>query len=345
MLYVPLLQTKRGEFIGLCNLTHSIKKQIKPVFILTKDKCEARSTGLAKSIKENWDCYPFYIDLTRIPEFNIQSQNFIDFIFNDFMKNQLDFTPVIDVESPNPVIVNFVLKYNIQACIRINTQIYNGGTLKKIDDLITKLSFNDHQVDLLIDFEADVKSTRQAHSKHIEHYFEPIEKQFGGRVANIIVAGSSLPSELPRADYNPYGFEPRTEWLGFHDFTENLLPMIERPIFADYSIVHPEEQKPMDYVNPNAKIRYTISDSYMFAVGYQVLTHTDGYGQYHDISAIIVNSPYFVGAHFSWGDKYLSDCAIRAQGCGNMETWVKVGHNHHITFVTHQLASLYGISV
>jgi hypothetical protein len=93
------------------------------------------------------------------------------------------------------------------------------------------------------------------------------------------------------------------------------------------------------------KIRYTISDSYMFAVGYQVHTHADGYNQYHNMSHLIVESPYFVGPNYSWGDKYLFDCANRLVSCGNMETWVKVGHNHHITFVTHQIATQRGILI
>lgn len=345
VLYVPILQTKRGEYSALAELSANIRANIKPMFVLTNDRKESRSTALSTSISTKLGNYPVFIDLTKVDPFNIQNQYYTDFIFNDLLSKNVDFTPVVSVQDPDQSIINFVITHKLNSCLKIETSTFHQHTLHNTQLLISQLASAGKFIDIIIDFGPHIKRTRQAHQQDINHYFFQIYNNFASVIQNIIIAGSSIPNDFPRADYNPYGFEPRTEWLGFFDFVSAHVQQIKHPIFSDYSVTHPDEPEPVDFVNPNAKIRYTISDNYMFAIGYQVLTHTDGYEQYHDMSKIVINSPYYVGSHFSWGDKYLEDCANRVVGCGNMETWVKVGHNHHITFAVHQIANQYGISI
>lgn len=343
-LYVPILQTKRGEYSALSELTDSVKDRIKPMFVLTQEKHDERSTGLAKNIKSKWG-RPIYIDLNKVKSFDIQSTNYIKYVFEDLENQGVDFTPVLHINIKNHEALQYIIKKKIDSCIRIECAAFDGNTLVDLLSLAEKLLLLSPKVDLLIDFGGDLKQTRQAHAHDIENMFFNINSFCGSIFSKIIIAGSSIPKDLPRTEYNPYGFEARIDWLGFYDFLNNHHNDIEHPIFSDYSTSHPEEADPMPFVNPNAKIRYTISDSYMFAVGYQVNTHADGFKQYFSMSDTVVKSPYFLGSSYSWGDKYLEDCSNQMVTCGNMETWVRVGHNHHITFATKQIASQYGISI
>nr|WP_309574584.1 beta family protein [Moraxella osloensis] len=347
LLYVPILQSKRGEYSALFELSSQIKDHIKPMIVLTQQDCEARATGLAKTLDDKWKNLPSYIDLTNVTPFQINNVDYVDAIVSSLLVTSNPFSLVIDVNNPYQKIIDNVIQHSLPACLKVEVAQFDNNTISKIQNLINILQSTAQEIDIFINFSVDIKSTRTAHAHYIDQYYTNLKNNLTNYNGKYIIGGSSIPKDLPRTDYQPYGLEPRIEWLGFDDFigSSGLVDPLDKPIFADYSITYPFESEPITYVNPNAKVRYTISDNYLFAVGYQVLTHADGFGQYHDISAIIVNSPYFMGGNYSWGDKYLEDCASRTTGCGNMETWVRVGHNHHITFVTRDIASRYGISL
>ena len=346
-LYVPILQTKRGEYAALAELSNSVKENIKPMFILTQQDCEARASGIAKSLDDKWKGLPCYIDLTNVSPFTINQVDYVDSVISSLLNSSIPFSLVVNSNTPYQNIINNIIQYGLPTCIKVDISSFDNNTINNVQNLLNQLTPYSREIDIFINFSIDIKATRTAHAHYINQYYQSLKSSLNGFTGKFIIGGSSIPKDLPRNDYHPFGLEPRTEWLGFSDFMASI-PIVNetnKPIFADYSITYPFESEPITYVNPNAKVRYTISDNYLFAVGYQVHTHADGFGQYHDISAIIVNSPYFMGGNYSWGDKYLEECASRIASSGNMETWVKVGHNHHITFVTRDIANQYGISL
>jgi hypothetical protein len=62
---------------------------------------------------------------------------------------------------------------------------------------------------------------------------------------------------------------------------------------------------------------------------------------YRWVASEIVKRKY-AKASYSWGDGFIAHAARQEEGAGNPTTWLSVGTNRHITFVTRQLASLYG---
>lgn len=346
-LYVPILQTKRGEYSALAELSSTIQQNIKPIFVLTQQDCEARASGIAKSLDDKWKGLSCYIDLTNVIPFQINQVDYVDSVVSNLLNTSINFSLVIDSNNPYKNIAQNIIQYSLPGCIKVDISSFDSHTVNKIQSLLNQFANHSSEIDIFLNFLTDIKDTRTAHSHYISQYYQNLKSNLPNFTGKFIIGGSSIPKDLPRSDYNPYALEPRIEWLGFSDFMSSMAVIADtnKPIFADYSITYPLESEPVTYVNPNAKVRYTISDNYLFAVGYQVHTHTDGFGQYHDISAKIVNSPYFMGRSYSWGDKYLEECASRTASSGNMETWVKVGHNHHITFVTRDIANQYGISL
>ncbi|HDR1218029.1 TPA: beta family protein [Pasteurella multocida] len=341
-LYVPVLKTKQNEFLALNELSDPIKNRIKPLFVLTQEKYQDRANSLSKNLSQKWNNRDLFLDISQVNDFIIAGLSHVNFIFNDLVKNKVNFTPVIHLYNQNTDIMNFVISTGVSSAILVKIKDFKHSTPNELQQLISLLP---NVTDIILDFESDIAQSRQNHSFAISNHVNHISTHIPSNI-NIVILGSSIPSELPRDNYIPFGFESRVEWLGFYDYYHSSQKNNNNMIFGDYSISHPEEFEPTGYVNPNAKIRYTISDNYLFAVGYQVYTHSDGFAQYHAMAGYIVSSPFFMGQNYSWGDNYLYNCSIETGGPGNMGIWVKVGHNHHITFVTHQVAAnLYGILI
>ncbi|WP_342428310.1 hypothetical protein [Paenibacillus sp. FSL L8-0158] len=45
----------------------------------------------------------------------------------------------------------------------------------------------------------------------------------------------------------------------------------------------------------------------------------------------VVGHSKYSGSHYSYGNKYIYDCANGSANTGNAERWRKVGTNHHLT--------------
>ena len=343
IVYVPMLKTKRGEFSAIEQLNDSIKDHIKPLFTLTLEDAEKRALGLSSDITKRWGNRPFYIDLNRSnPSLILKGQSLFSHILGELNIEQLNYTPIIDAHNPEVDIINHIVNIGTSACIRVDINSFNSQTIGNITSIISTLSLNNEEIDILIDYQSDIKADSSAQAFDISTYYNLIYNNFHTSVCNIVLGGSSIPKELPRNNYSPHGTNPRVFWQGYSDFiTNNKLERL--PVFADYSIVYPHEPEHLDFMNPNSKIRYSFDDQYLFVVGETI--KEEGHEQNHDLADKLINSGHFMGGSYSWGDKYIVDCAAKNVGCGNMETWIRVGHNHHITLAARQNANLHGISI
>jgi hypothetical protein len=146
---------------------------------------------------------------------------------------------------------------------------------------------------------------------------------------------------------------PRYEWQLYKILITNFRRNdVRLPSFGDYAINYPKvPQIDMRQVNPSATIRYTIDDSWYIVKGKKVKKDKKdegekvkdkkyGFEQYRDLSKSIINSKYYFGPTFSWGDGYIQRCANGGK-TGNLSTWRQVGTNHHIVKVTQDIASFY----
>ena len=112
---------------------------------------------------------------------------------------------------------------------------------------------------------------------------------------------------------------------------------------TDYAISHPKIlPKDMRSLKPPATIRYTIDDGWYIVKGENV--RDKKYGkckQYRGLSKKVIDSKYYYGPEFSWGDNFIRECASGRGKTGNLSTWRQVGTNHHIAKVTQDIASFY----
>jgi hypothetical protein len=66
--------------------------------------------------------------------------------------------------------------------------------------------------------------------------------------------------------------------------------------------------------------------------------------QYQKLCQAVTSSSCYSGAEFSYGDKYIADCAAGEESTGNLTTWRKVGTNHHLAKVVSDISSFFDSS-
>ena len=98
-------------------------------------------------------------------------------------------------------------------------------------------------------------------------------------------------------------------------------------VFGDYGVVNPSAQDDIIAPDANGKIRYTIKNNYFIVRGHSRRVGNKG-EQMYDLSQTVIDSAYYMGNGFSWGDQRIMDCSneeFKGNGCG----WVAIDTNHH----------------
>jgi hypothetical protein len=154
----------------------------------------------------------------------------------------------------------------------------------------------------------------------------------------LTLAGSAFPVNLSQFTAHVPEITPRTEWRVWTQVVSNP-DLVRLPAFGDYAVQHPEPSE----INPklmkmSAQLRYARQDDWLIFKGRNVRDY--GHDQFTKICEGLAKMPDFRGAAFSWGDKYIADCAAGTDGPGNATTWRKVATSHHLAVVSAQLASL-----
>lgn len=148
------------------------------------------------------------------------------------------------------------------------------------------------------------------------------------RYRSITLAGSNYPSDVTPIHSDSIGYLPRKEYKLWKDVSSILGERVAIR-FGDYGVLHPDFTDRESFANVNAKIRYTIEDSWMIARAKS--------GQYFELAEKVRMSPHYCGPSFSYGDGRINLCADHQSGPGNLRTWVGVDMNHHLHFVTLQV--------
>ena len=150
-----------------------------------------------------------------------------------------------------------------------------------------------------------------------------------------VVAGS-FPKDLTGLKRDRKHRLPRLEWEAWKAIVAQRSR--RRPVYGDYTTLHPT-LSPIDRpVNPSASIRYTAEDDWIVMRGRGVRTRGGpGPKQYWAHAELLRIEDDYRGSHYSFGDQYIWEVARRESGPGNATKWAQVSVNHHLTFVLHQV--------
>lgn len=218
-------------------------------------------------------------------------------------------------------------------CIRLDPTDIGTATLtnKGIQELLKSESIAPPLVYLLVDLQCVHGLGKEPSITQIERLFRLLSKE---RWGGIIVGGYGIPDQLSMfISTNEQGYLKRVEQDIFYGVAAYN---IEAPIwFADYTILPPSVVE-LDWrlirrvMTPKAL--YTLEDSWFIVRGGAFSRHPDGYDQYYSIAEEIVALDEYCGKNYSYGDKYIWDCAQRAGSAGSPASWITACVNHHIEF-------------
>lgn len=218
-------------------------------------------------------------------------------------------------------------------CIRLDPTDIGTATLtyKGIQELLMRESTAPPLVYLLLDLQCVHGLDKEPVIMQIARLFRLLSKE---RWGGIIVGGYAIPDQLSMfVSTNEQGYLKRTEQEIFYGVAAYD---IEAPVwFADYTILPPSVVE-LDWrlirrvMTPKAL--YTLEDSWFIVRGGAFSRHPDGYDQYYSIAEEIIALDEYCGNDYSYGDKYIWNCAQRAGSAGSPGSWITACVNHHIAF-------------
>lgn len=354
--YVPVLKGKEGEFAALEELDPTdIKPLLLPLIEIPSvpydyaNERPAKSlddhvAGIAERLRKCWPSRPVFLDLPWFEEERLADGRVaLEAVLADCEDKGVHSLPVVARRSSASYLSAAGAHANASrfgACVRLLVEDFEEDVdlVAEIDRMLNSLqASNASSIDLVLDLEDlgtdDARAVLVARS-----IFSMIPRRDEWR--RLIVVGASFPEDLSDVDAATTSTLPRREWSLWKTLQKRpgLLPRREM-IFGDYAIAHPvpKELDPRVMLM-SANIRYTTPRSWLIVKGRNVRQY--GFDQYFELCKALVDRPEYSGRIYSWGDRFISDCANEITGPGNATTWRKVGTNHHLTLVAREIANL-----
>ncbi|MQT50561.1 hypothetical protein C0J26_18495 [Pseudomonas baetica] len=356
--YIPILKAKEGELDALGCLFESTRNNLKPWFdvpqITDKDKekfkgknvsvVEAFLTNIAHAISKVWKHRDAYVDLPLWAP-NAQTEGG-EHVIQFFCKQAEHFgvrvTPVVDcMRWDDPIYVyafkGLTHKADKEVILRLVMNVDSAEEmaeedefLARLEDIAATLNYDPRATAVMIDF-GDVTSAKYEIPKITTQAERVIEIFRRAGHQKFVVSGCSIGAYISSVVPLPSTEKtvPRKEMLAWKSIVS--LQGFKDVGFSDYGVRGPGSLVSGGAGNQNGKIRYTIQDGYFIARGYQLKTGEKG-GQYYGLAQKIIDSGYYEGPEFSWGDKELLDCSHWAFR-GLASKWIAIDTTHHVEYV------------
>jgi len=356
--YVPILKAKTGELAALGDLSEDAKSRIVPLFEIPRVKwdffndepgetTEELIKRVIPYIEKHWGEKAFFLDLYGDAVLSPMEENVdVAGILSEALKDKkLGYTPVISFDyslSYNKGVVEKLAddKKGVALRVSFNPDVLLDQT--DYDSLLKELNINPEQVDVILDLGSVYGDKEEA--VYLASRLVLAETPYLNRWRNVILAASSFPKTVGGVvEKNGTKQIERSEWLGWVKLAK-LKKITRLPIFADYSISHPEVFDDIDprHMKIAASIRYTAGNEWLIIKGEKLTGKgSKGFVQFRELSQKVLDSGHYHGEDTSWGDKYIFGCAEGSQSTGNLTTWRRVGNNQHLEHVIQQLAKTF----
>ncbi|KUP23110.1 beta family protein [Paenibacillus sp. DMB5] len=354
--YVPILKWKRGEQVALEKLPLPLKAALTPLIEIVpvtydykndcpKETIDEHLSDFGQQLSKSWGTEkPVFIDLAYLDESETMHDGShpLEFLFEQVRTEGLRGIPVTGngrglEYQENVKKLNSIDKNGV--CIRLEDEDFIG-TAQILDDLLIQLNVIEEEVDIIIDLGSITKENQSSSVITATAVINSINTI--NKYRSLTVVGSGFPQNLStQVSTGTTGSVPRYEWLVWKSIYKIKDKLLRIPTFGDYTINSPDliEMDPRK-MQMAAGIRYTSIDNYYIFRGISIRkANSGGWGQAKALCQEIIKHPCYCGPTFSWGDEYINDCAKGTASTGTAETWRRVGTNHHLTFITNELAN------
>lgn len=357
--YVPILKGKLGEYGALETLEPLPKSRLTPLIELWPIPWDFEAERPAKSIdthlkkvaqsaKKHWGTErPLFLDLLYIASSEVMKdgRHPLNYVFDEARGHGVQLIPTTGINrdtSYQEAVRDTITVDGRGVCIRLENDDFEdiaelNGELSK---LLKFFQLSPAETDLVMDFKELSEGQTSPIIIAVRSILNSLLDVNDWRT--ITFTGTGFPENLSQLSSSRINRRPRTEWVIWTALANNRNRIPRLPTFGDYAIAHPEpvEVDPR-LMRMSANLRYTTSNDWIILKGRNVRDY--GYEQFNGLCRILTQLPEYSGPSLSWGDNYIRNCASDIEGPGSATTWRKVGTNHHLTFVTEQLASLPGL--
>jgi hypothetical protein len=353
--YVPCVRWRQAEYQALSALTEAAKDKIVPLITIPdleydfedgvpKKNVSEHVGPFPKRYKAKWKTRKAWIDT----DLNIQMQIMGDgrpvftYVFDELRKFEANAIPVASLDCQPKVIAELAKiiaqdKKGVGIRARVE-HVMKADFAAKLATLLTSLKIDASSGDLIIDLGTPNYEPYPAFASALGLAL--------GKIANLdlyrsyVITGCAFPDSLKEVAV-PGGFVDRHDWNFYLALRSSLPKDKRRPLFGDYTTVHPAFTAAMDMrkIKPAGKLVYTTGKRWMIRKGG---AFRDNPGQMHGHCDYVVNSGLFRGAGFSFADNFIEKCANEDEGPSNQTRWKSVSINHHIMHVIDEVASLGG---
>ncbi len=353
--YVPALRWREAESQALLDLPPSLKDRIVPLITIPEIEFDFSLWRPRRSIRDHvrpfpsrysqrWRHRPAWVGVNKniVQGHMADGRDVFTYVFDELRMRMANAVPAIplDVDANTlrsvSSIVNFD-KLGVAILIRIE-ELMHPKLLARIQFIISSLGIRSDDIDLIADIGAPNFSPYEEFAKGLIANLSRLGNLQTYR--NLVMIGTALPESFGKLKRG-ISVIPRHDWLFYQTLKSGLPAGTRRPIFGDYTIVHPRfSAVDMRMIKSAARIIYTTPDSWVMIKG---KAFRDDPGQMHNHCAQLVHSGVFRGPHYSVGDTYISDCAVGKASPSNPTRWKGIGINHHITHVLDDLATYGGV--
>ena len=349
--YVPSLRWRMGEYQGLLTLSSAAKDKIVPILTIPPleydfDTGVPRKTPhehvfpFPKRLKAKWGTRPFWFDIhstLRHSHMN-EGQSCYQYVFEEIRKFGAHGIPIVSFDMDEKL---------VRDVSSINSADQHGMGLRVMMEDIMKPDFAAtkaaivkamgiaiDEIDLIIDLEAPNYDPIDAFSSALAGVLQGFPDLKEHR--NVVLVGTSFPSSMGEISKGITAVQ-RKHWSFYNSVIAKLPNGFRVPNFGDYTTVHPGfVAMDMRMIKPAGKIIYATNESWQIIKGG---SFRDSPEQMHSHAATVVNSDFYFGDDYCYGDNYIRECANKNDGPSNLSQWKKVGINHHMSVTLAQLSN------
>lgn len=331
IIYYPIVKWKKGEQEALKNLNINYSNFYPIIEIVEECSPLEFFTTLPLYYTE-----PIYFDISRV-----DTDYFNDFI-NYIYEKGIQAYPILYIDH---FIGTEVDRLPNKFAVRIPIPVdFEGPTIEEIIDILS--SYRNKEINLILDA-GEVIESRIANSTY-DTYCRVLTDNINSlsNFANIVICLTSFPEQLNVESGEDMVYK-RYDILIYKKILEkyrnsNLYGKIQ---YSDYGVTKFTETE-LDFSKMRygilPKVKYTTEKQYIVKKGEKDRRNNIFTRSYIDIAREIVNSTYFYGSQFSYGDQCIFDKANMLNSKpGNSQQWVTYCANHHFTVLMEQLSNLF----
>lgn len=353
--YVPALRWRQGEYQALFRLSSAVKDRVMPLITIPPVEFDFELWQPKKSVHEHvhpfiarfetkWGKRPAWIALdAEIANGRMDDGSHpLDYVINGLRPKGAIAIPAlplkVDSDTMDAAARAVAADGQGAAVLLCLEDLMSSNPHKAIVSFAGGLAIGLDELDVIVDLRARNFEPYRVFATALTAALKRLGDLF--QVRNFVLLGTAIPDSFAQLAKGSDEI-PRHDWLFFKELIIAMPASMRRPIYGDHTIVHPEfTAMDMRKVKAAGKIVYTTPETWATRKGG---AFRDNPAQMHAHCAEVVRDPAFAfrGAGFSYGDKYIADCAVMAESPSNLSRWKDVAINHHITTVADDLSTLF----